>query len=200
MQLLADVLLLWMNEKQYCNCHRCRTQICLCRQANMDTKQDREKRKERLRWSIPLLMITWSHTYRTNHLNRWIMGPSPPLQQNHPLHLPLGVSLSHSLHHPLPLPHIIFFMFVCVSNRERHTITRLLSLMVWSEAHSSHRLYTCMCDCEFCWLQGARVLTRDKTPKKAFNSLTSHCPVHKHCKIIVMHQKAQSVEGMSKSS
>ncbi len=151
MQLLADVLLLWMNKKQSCNCHRCRTQICLCRKANMVTKQDREKRKQRLRWSIPLLMITWSHTYRTKHLNRWIMGPSPPLQQNHPLHLPLDVSLSFSPSPPSPPPHHSFFMFVRVSNRERHTITRLLSLMVWSEAHSSHRLYTCMCDCEFCY-------------------------------------------------
>jgi len=34
-------------------------------------------------------------------------------------------------------------MFVCVRKRERHTITRLLSLMEWSEAHSSHCPATC---------------------------------------------------------
>lgn len=102
---------------------------------------------------------------------------------------PRCVSLSHSLHQPFPLPHIIPSSCLCVSSRERHTITRLLSLMVWSEAHSSHRLYTCMCDCEFCY-RGSMVHECSPgitPPKKAFNSLTSHWPVHKHCKIIVMY-------------
>ncbi len=121
--------------------HKC---ACAGKQIWLQSKTEKKGKKKRLRWSIPLLMITWSHTYRTKHLKRWIMGPSPPLQQNHSLHLPLDVWLPLILSiTPSPPPHHSFFMFVCVSNRERHTITWLLSLMVWSEAHSSHRLRAC---------------------------------------------------------
>lgn len=126
-------------------------------------------------------MITWSHIYRTKHLNRWIMGSSPPLQQNHPLHLPLDVwvSLSFSLSPPSPPPHHSF-MFVRVSNRER-THYYMASLINGVERSS----FITLCCCEFCY-RGSPVheYSPGTTQKKPFNSLNSHCPVH-NCKIIV---------------
>lgn len=89
-------------------------------QASIYGNKARERKRE---WKTEsdLSHNWWSHDHiqnRTKHLNRWIMGPSPPLQQNHTLHLPLSCSLSP----PSPPPHHSFFMFVCVSKRERHTL------------------------------------------------------------------------------